>query len=231
MPKCPRYSINVDRLKWTVLPPPDFQKANTSFHKSRMHAAFQRKSTPVPNHHHGMMIEKHNHHDDDCESKLAYTACLDALKTLMEYLRKEMGIQLQLRPDKEDLLRILQRAHDYVNKSLESNKTDATATTNNGPTNATTCSILLLSCWKSVYTYTAVSHGRSWRNLQHFKHFMALQQKQQNQNHQKQFHHDDNNAMMIDQALQTMIRYAEDCSTCQRQVFLLQRKCRQLPER
>jgi hypothetical protein len=190
----------------------------------------------TPDHHHHL----HQQHDDGVEAKLAYTACLDALKTLMEYLRREMGIQLHVRPDEEDLLVILQRAHDYCYQMDQQHGTTL---------------LLLLSCWKSVYTYTAVAHGRSWRQFQHSKHFATTtsstadttssanttssttagggekNKKLHNDHHHPiavhhhHLHTNKNAATRLHQALQQTIRYAEDCSTCQRQVYILQRKC------
>jgi hypothetical protein len=199
------------------------------------------------------------HRDDDdgaVAAKLAYTACLAALQTLTTYLSKEVGIQLQLRPDEENVLQMLQRAHDYMHQL------------DPGHENATSL-VLLLGCWQSVYNYTAVSHHISWRQFQRYKHFAApggttghhqyaaeatttttttttpgktttgtTTTTAGGENHHKFQHHpahttthynktNANATTMLDQVLQQTIRYAEGCSTCQRQILLLQRKCRE----
>jgi hypothetical protein len=216
--------IAPSRLKWRLS-----SGSNGSHHDQHHHGGGMMTTMKVltPEHHH----HPQQQHDDGVEAKLAYTACLDALKTLMEYLRKEMGIQLHVRPDEEDLLVILQRAHDYCYQMDQQHGTTL---------------LLLLSCWKSVYTYTAVAHGRSWRQFQHSKHFATTSscstadttssintasstpaggEKKNQKLHDHHLHTNKNAATRLHQALQKTIRYAEDCSTCQRQVYLLQRKC------
>jgi hypothetical protein len=186
----------------------------------------------------------YQHDDDDgaIAAKLAYTACLAALQTLTTYLRKEVGIQLHVeRPEHEkeqnNVLQMLQRAHDYLHQ-LDPHGTNVTAL------------LLLLGCWQSVYNYTSVSHNISWRQFQRYKHFAGqdgtttttggsstgLTTTGGEHHHKLQHHHSahttttynktNNAATILDQVLQQTIRYAEGCSTCQRQILLLQRKCR-----
>jgi hypothetical protein len=228
--------IAPSRLKWRL------SSGNGSSHRDHHGAGMKTTTTTTtmkvltpehPHHPHPHPHHCQHHQDDGVEAKLAYTACLDALKTLMEYLRREMGIQLPVRPGEENLLVILQRAHDYCYQMDQHHGTTL---------------LLLLSCWKSVSTYTAVAHGQSWRQFQHSKHFATTTststaetstntnsnttsstaaaggEKKNNQKLHDHHYLPNKNGTRLYQALQKTIRYAEDCSTCQRQVYLLQRK-------